>query len=59
MDAVPDAFLRPLLPADAPPDALAQRRAAYAAFLWKRLRAPRTFLGGAAGRGGHPGPPPG
>jgi hypothetical protein len=44
-DAVPDAFLAPLLPAGATRDALARRRAAYAAYLWKRLRAPRPFLG--------------
>jgi hypothetical protein len=41
---VPDEFLSPLLPRTADPaDALRRRRAAYAAFLWKRLKAPRAF----------------
>jgi hypothetical protein len=47
---VPDAFLSPLLPADlraAPPpllqESLRRRRAAYVAFLWKRLKLPRPF----------------
>ena len=44
--AVPDTFLTPLLPpspqADA--EALRRRRAAYVAFLWKRLTTPRSFL---------------
>jgi hypothetical protein len=50
MAAVPDDFLAPLLPPaarDAPPalraDALRRRRAAYVAFLWKRLHPPRAF----------------
>ena len=42
---VPDDFLVPLL--GRPPDAerLRRRRAAYQAFLWKRLKAPRPFVG--------------
>jgi hypothetical protein len=43
---VPDELLQPLVDhigEPARPDAL-RRRAAYAAFLWKRLRAPRPFL---------------
>ncbi|HWA58249.1 MAG TPA: HipA family kinase [Gemmatimonadales bacterium] len=43
MDAVPEGFLGPLLPAGAGPAELARRRAAYAAFLWKRLRGPRPM----------------
>ena len=41
---VPDDFLVPLL--GRPPDAerLQRRRAAYQAFLWKRLKAPRPFV---------------
>jgi hypothetical protein len=46
---VPDSFLAPMLP-DAPPhattgpaEALHRRRAAYVAFLWKRLQSPRAF----------------
>jgi hypothetical protein len=48
--AVPDDFLRPLLPAgrsDAP-GAVDRRRAAYVAYLWKRLKGPRTFWAAAA-----------
>ncbi len=41
---VPDDFLAPLVPAPATPDALARRREAYTAFLWKRLKAPRPFV---------------
>jgi len=43
--AVPDTFLEALLPATGadPGDALARRRAAYVAFLWKRLKSPRDF----------------
>jgi hypothetical protein len=47
--AVPKSFLLPLL-AQASSDStaaasrIARRRAAYAAFLWKRLKAPRPFL---------------
>lgn len=51
---VPDDFLVPLLPKPAPEsaaatraDALGRRRAAYAAFLWKRLAPPRAFALGA------------
>ncbi len=44
VDGVPDDFLLPLLPPGAPPEALARRRAAYVAFLAKRLRAPRLGL---------------
>jgi hypothetical protein len=39
---VPDDFLAPLL--GHAPDALRRRRAAYHAFLWKRLKAPRPFV---------------
>jgi hypothetical protein len=39
---VPDSFLEPLSGARA--DALRRRRAAYGAFLWKRLKAPRDWL---------------
>jgi HipA-like kinase len=44
---VPDDFLAPLLPAAEPVtiDALRRRRAAYVAFLWKRLKAPRGWVG--------------
>jgi hypothetical protein len=46
--AVPDTFLMPMLSpvseADEMEEALRRRRAAYVAFLWKRLAAPRTFL---------------
>lgn len=41
---VPDEFLEPLVGADATVDAIRRRRAAYGAFLWKRLRMPRGFL---------------
>jgi len=44
---VPDSFLAPLIsPAldEVSAHAVARRRAAYAAFLWKRLKAPRPFL---------------
>lgn len=43
--AVPDTFLEPLLRATESDmaDAVARRRAAYVAFLWKRLKAPRDF----------------
>ncbi len=47
IDQVPDEFLRPLL-RDAErdsDDALHRRRAAYVAFLWKRLKAPRSWVG--------------
>jgi len=40
---VPDSFLLPLLGPAPAPDALYRRRAAYEAFLWKRLRGPRAF----------------
>jgi hypothetical protein len=36
---IPDAFLTPLVDAEA----LRRRRAAYVAFLWKRLKGPRTW----------------
>jgi hypothetical protein len=39
--AVPDEFIRPLVPAGSE---LARSRAAYVAYLWKRLRAPRPFV---------------
>jgi hypothetical protein len=44
--SVPDSFLEPMLRADVqadPPDALRRRRAAYVAYLWKRLQPPRAF----------------
>lgn len=43
--AVPDTFLEPLLRATESDmaDAVARRRAAHVAFLWKRLKAPRDF----------------
>jgi len=47
---VPSSFLVPLLPNAAPlsptaqADALGRRRAAYVAFLWKRLKPPRAFV---------------
>jgi hypothetical protein len=45
---VPDTFLIPLLARDAAiaseAQALIRRRAAYVAFLWKRLKAPRSFV---------------
>ena len=44
--AAPDELLAPLLPPGASAAALERRRAAYVAFLWKRLRAPRPFVGG-------------
>jgi hypothetical protein len=40
--AVPDSFLQPLV--EDGPRALERRRAAYVAYLWKRLREPRPFL---------------
>jgi len=39
--AVPDEFLAPLVPRGSD---LARHRAAYVAYLWKRLRAPRPFV---------------
>ena len=47
VDEVPDEFLRPLLrEADHGGDeALRRRRAAYVAFVWKRLKAPRSWVG--------------
>jgi hypothetical protein len=45
--AVPDSFVAPLLDPSArlanEDEALRRRRAAYTAFLWKRLKAPRAF----------------
>jgi hypothetical protein len=41
VQAVPDAFLWPLLKTDATASALVRRRHAYTAFLWKRLKPPR------------------
>ncbi|MDB4877836.1 MAG: hypothetical protein JWM41_4282 [Gemmatimonadetes bacterium] len=40
---VPDIFLEPLLGSESP-ESSEHRRAAYVAFLWKRLEAPRGFL---------------
>ena len=41
---VPDSFLQPLLPPGSTTAMLQRRRAAYQAFLWKRLQGPRDFL---------------
>lgn len=43
---VPDEFLSPLLPSGEsdPGNAIIRRRAAYSAFLWKRLKAPRDWV---------------
>ncbi len=41
LSTVPDVFLEPLLPVGS---SLARARAAYVAYLWKRLRAPRPFI---------------
>ena len=38
VEEVPDTFLEP-----GEPDTLRRRRAAYSAFLWKRLKPPRAF----------------
>ena len=43
LEAVPDSFLLPLLPPGAAREALIRRRAAYVAFLWKRLQGPHSF----------------
>ena len=47
VNEVPDSFLMPLLGKDADlvsvSEALRRRRAAYSAFLWKRVTGPRTF----------------
>jgi len=42
---VPDTFLEPLLSASdrSAADVSSRRRAAYVAYLWKRLKAPRDF----------------
>jgi hypothetical protein len=55
VDEVPDEFLRPLLrEADHGSDeALRRRRAAYVAFVWKRLKAPRSWVGAAPPQRGH------
>jgi len=43
---VPDDFLAPLLSMEVvTSDSLRRRRAAYVAFLWKRLKAPRAWVG--------------
>jgi hypothetical protein len=44
VQTVPDDFLEPLLGPRATPTALARRREAYVAFLWKRLKPPRPFV---------------
>ncbi len=58
---VPDDFLRPLLRDSEreSDDALRRRRAAYGAFLWKRLKTPRSWVGAvpAAQSRPRPGPP--
>lgn len=41
--SIPSTFLRPLLPSEASDDMLERRRAAYGAFLWKRLKGERGF----------------
>jgi hypothetical protein len=41
--AIPESFLSPLVPAPAGPERVERRRAAYAAYLWKRLRGPRPW----------------
>jgi hypothetical protein len=41
---VPDDFLAPLLGRRPDAEGLRRRRAAYHAFLWKRLKAPRPFV---------------
>ena len=41
---VPDEFVLPLIDGEGSADAVRRRRAAYGAFLWKRLRSPRGFL---------------
>lgn len=51
---VPASFLEPLLAGEAPADALTRRRAAYVAFLWKRLRGPRQFPGPGQAAAGRP-----
>ncbi len=43
---VPDSFLQPLLPPGSARAMLQRRRAAYVAFLWKRLQGPRDFARG-------------
>jgi hypothetical protein len=40
---MPESFLTPLVLAPAEPERIERRRAAYAAFLWKRLRGPRPW----------------
>jgi hypothetical protein len=47
VDQVPDDFLRESRAEPGGTDALRRRRAAYVAFLWKRLKAPRAWVGGA------------
>ena len=46
VDDVPDSFLLPLVGAMRDLETLRRRRAAYVAFLWKRLAAPRGFFRG-------------
>ena len=41
---VPDAFFTPLLPGSSRSTTLPRRREAYVAFLWKRLKPPRSLL---------------
>ena len=41
--AVPDDFITPMLPRGSQADGVRRRRAAYVAFLWKRLQPPRAF----------------
>lgn len=41
---VPDEFLVPLIPSGSDAETLRRRRAAYSAFLWKRLKAPREWI---------------
>jgi hypothetical protein len=52
VEQVPEDFLRPLLPRGADADRGRRRRAAYEAYLWKRLKAPRGFARGTPEAGG-------
>lgn len=62
VDAVPDTFLIPMLHPTklerARSEAILRRRAAYVAFLWKRLKVPRAFLTAVAAPPGTRGKPP-
>lgn len=45
IEEVPDDFIRPLLASNATSREVSRRREAYLAFLWKRLKPPRPFVG--------------